>query len=766
MQFLRIFLFLAMVACVLPAQDPPAIDPRGVLNAFTKTAALASVGRGGILEIDGQNLGPDAGVTASGLPLPTKLGNPPIQVLIQGKAVPLFSATPNRILAQIPWNATVGAAQAVVDRGGIQSAAVNFTIAAAVPAIQTANGSGYGVAGSLDGQTLSLSASGLGPSNKTVAAGAVGTDNPPIVPTAALAAYIGGIGANVTAKLSTQRVGEFDVQIDVPAGARAGDLIALSANGTFANFTVFQGLAAPDVQFIPLPSGTPQLVTLTNADLNGNYLIAVANSDARGCYQAFLFDVLNKTMSKASDCLTGGTAAGPMVTLTNSNVFGSLAGPSTAMIFNPALSAPLNVNLPADATSLVVSGATLAALTPGPPQQRFPIDPQTGGLGTPVTIAPAAPSPVANLDVDGLTSLLTASTTLPQTHFGVIVGDNLDQATRAEFVVVDQTGNVVTTTSFPDGWLPLIAPVATGAARPALREPNFYDATGRVIYALARTSDNSQHGFVSFPIDGTAPTTIPFPDGVFAAACAPAIPLVSLTLSRTLALVAGGSNDISVQTPCPGSGFVQLDLASQGLSFIPLPSQGEFDVTAGANGNVNSYVYGLNADTLNGAASDSLFVLDGANGSAFRLGAPAGITSFQGLQQVASMNLLVGLATRRNAGDAGLVVFDLQNQAVRLLPIPSGFASVTIVGIYATTRKVVARAAKPGNDGAQLLIYDLASGAATVVPNPPGVTLYGQAGAAATAPQILIANVKANTVAAIGMDQNARQPGLLVVRIP
>jgi len=284
--------------------------------------------------------------------------------------------------------------------------------------------------------------------------------------------------------------------------------------------------------------------------------------------------------------------------------------------------------------------------------------------------------------------------------------------------------------------------------------------------ALARTSDNSQHGFVSFPIDGTTPTTIPFPDGVFAAACAPAIPLVSLTLSRSLALVTSSSNDISVQTPCPGSGFVQLDLASQGLAFIPMPSSGEFDVTAGTNGNLNSYVYGLNAATINGAASDSLFVLDGANGSAFRLSAPAGITSFQNLQQVASMNLLVGLATRRNAGDAGLVVFDLQNQAVRLLPIPSGFASVTIAGIFTTTRKVVARAAKPGNDGAQLLIYDLASGMATVVPNPPGVTLYGQAGAAATAPQILIANVKANTVAAIGMDQNARQPGLLVVRIP
>ena len=77
--------------------------------------------------------------------------------------------------------------------------------------------------------------------------------------------------------------------------------------------------------------------------------------------------------------------------------------------------------------------------------------------------------------------------------------------------------------------------------------------------------------------------------------------------------------------------------------------------------------------------------------------------------------------------------------------------------------KVVARATKPGNDGAQLLIYDLVGAGGTVVPNPPGVTLYGQAAAPATAPQILIANPKANTVAAIGMDQNARRPGLVVV---
>ena len=369
-------LFVLLFAMSASAQDVPVINPRGVLNAITRTPGLATVGRGAILEINGQNLAPAEGVTAESLPLPTQLGDPPIQVLVNGKPVPLFSATSTRVLVQIPWTATLGASDVVVDRGGITSAPVPFTIAAATPSIRTNN--------DFDGQTLFLTAAGLGPINKTVAPGAAGPADPPVVPTDTITAYIGGISAAVNAKLSSKRVGEFEVQIDVPPGARPGDVIALAANGTFANFTVFHGISAPDIEFLPLPPGTPQLVTLTDADLDGNYLIAVANSDARGCYAAFLFDMLNKTMSKVSDCLGGGGTGGPLVTLTNSNVFGALAGPppsSTAMIFNPALGAPLTVNLPAGATSLVVSGSSLAALIPGSPQQRFAIDAQTGAFG-------------------------------------------------------------------------------------------------------------------------------------------------------------------------------------------------------------------------------------------------------------------------------------------------------------------------------------------------------------------------------------------------
>src|SRR5260370_14465174 len=269
-------LFFLLFATAANTQDPPVINPRGVLNAITRTPGLATVGRGAILEINGQNLGPAEGVPADVLPLPTRLGDPPIQVLVDGKPVPLFSATSTRILVQIPWNATLGAAEVVVDRAGIPSAPVPFTIAAATPSVRPSNG--------FDGQTLSLSASGLRPINKTVPPGAAGPTDPPAVPTDTITAYIGGISAARTSKLSSERGGEFDVQIDVSPGARPGDVIALAANGTFANFTVFQGLSAPDIEFLPLPPGTPQLVTLTAADLTGTHLIAVAPTNSPLCY--------------------------------------------------------------------------------------------------------------------------------------------------------------------------------------------------------------------------------------------------------------------------------------------------------------------------------------------------------------------------------------------------------------------------------------------------------------------------------------------------
>src|SRR5882757_8788863 len=105
--FHRILFFTATSVSVALAQAPniPVIDSRGLINGFAKTPAPSTVARGGILHITGLNLGPPAGVSASSLPLPTKLGNPEIQVLINGKAAPLFSVSSSRAVVQIPWDA-------------------------------------------------------------------------------------------------------------------------------------------------------------------------------------------------------------------------------------------------------------------------------------------------------------------------------------------------------------------------------------------------------------------------------------------------------------------------------------------------------------------------------------------------------------------------------------------------------------------------------------------------------------------------------------
>lgn len=54
------------VVAVAQAPTGPVLDQRGLLNGFTKLPAPATVGRGGILPINGFNLGPPEGVTATG----------------------------------------------------------------------------------------------------------------------------------------------------------------------------------------------------------------------------------------------------------------------------------------------------------------------------------------------------------------------------------------------------------------------------------------------------------------------------------------------------------------------------------------------------------------------------------------------------------------------------------------------------------------------------------------------------------------------------
>jgi len=275
-----------------------------------------------------------------------------------------------------------------------------------------------------------------------------------------------------------------------------------------------------------------------------------------------------------------------------------------------------------------------------------------------------------------------------------------------------------------------------------------------------------------------------FPDTWFAAACSPTIPVFSLELSRKLAFLGSNVAETEVKDPCPGSGFILLDLDKQTALAVPLASQAQFDADPATSGDINDYIFGVDTDPSRRNTANTLFVLDGVNASAFQMSLPTGITSFGNLGAVKEMNALIGMGLNRVAGDAGFVVFDLERAEARSLPVPEGFARVEMTGIFTTTRKLVARGIKSGGAASQYLIYDLVSGDLQMPDNPSGVVAVGgitqQAGqgggatpapggtpATPQAPTVLQrANPRANTVAALAYSRDGRQAGVLVLRVP
>ncbi|MBM3787593.1 MAG: hypothetical protein FJW30_24825, partial [Acidobacteria bacterium] len=126
---MRLMAFVCLGAAV-HAQAPtaPVVSPRGVINAFTQQPAPTSVAAGGIIWINGLNLGPASGWKAEALPLPTTAGDPAVEVRIGNRSLPLFSITPSRIVAQIPIDQPAGLNQLTVRRGESTSRPARFFV--------------------------------------------------------------------------------------------------------------------------------------------------------------------------------------------------------------------------------------------------------------------------------------------------------------------------------------------------------------------------------------------------------------------------------------------------------------------------------------------------------------------------------------------------------------------------------------------------------------------------------------------------------------
>ena len=115
----------------------PLVNAGGVVDAASFQAVVS---RGGIGSIFGSDFAPELGL-ATDVPLPrTLLG---IQVLVDGRAAPLFFVSPTQINFQVPFETQIGAAvEIVVTRDGLASPAVTVRVADFAPAVFLNPGTG------------------------------------------------------------------------------------------------------------------------------------------------------------------------------------------------------------------------------------------------------------------------------------------------------------------------------------------------------------------------------------------------------------------------------------------------------------------------------------------------------------------------------------------------------------------------------------------------------------------------------------------------
>lgn len=772
------------------------------------------------MTINGINLAPPEGIKPDTLPLPTKLGDPAIEVLINNRPAPIVSATPSRITVQVPLEIQNGYATVIVRRGDQQSRVARVQIQSLSPAVISANSLGFGpVENTGTDSILKLRATSIGPAEPRVGNGEVAAEATP--PRATIRVYAAGLLAATTTTYSSTSPGEFDIEVSLPEGTGAGDPILLVANSAEANLvTARRGPTVSETIYIPFPAGTPDLRSLRSSDARGLFLYANAIRGADTCYPSFTIDAAKKTFRKVDGCLTSAQAqtATPFTESVGASTFAAFEGPFTGTVqvgqaapvsasvrlFHPSQEMPVTAVLPSAASNLnSTEGGNFIAVVPGAAgaaAKNYRIDARSGSVEEVMPGGAAALGGVnaqallqrfQSLDLgDGVDKLLS-NINIINNQVVLTAGDNQDNPTKAKVAILTVQGDLVSKRDFPAGWLPIAAPAApqqvlpggiqfpggmqlpAGFAQLRMRTPVYLEQQTRSYYVAARDADG-HHGFVYFAAEGDG-KVIPLPENWYFTSCVANMPVFSVDLARGIAMLGSKLEDRAFKNPCAADGFLLFDLAVRTFSAASLPGSGKFNATGSAS-EMNDFLIGANSDPANRNTSDTLFALDGVNGSVFRFDLPAGVNNFSQGTPIPLLNLLVAQANNRaNAnGDAGLVLFDLERTESRLLPTPEGFATIAYVGLFPSLRKLVARGIKTGNTGSQILIYNLDNGDLEFVANPDGVAWAGsppQQAAPGGQGQAQAGNIpvrvnqKANTIEAVAFGEDRKQRGAMVVRV-
>jgi uncharacterized protein (TIGR03437 family) len=244
---------VALAEVVQSAPIGAAAQISGAVNAALGAKATPGVVTpGGYIAIYGSNLTAGNATSVSTTPLPTNLNG--TQLLLGGQPLPIFYESGGQVNALVPQNVTPNTTYPLtIINGSTQSVPASLTVTGLQPGIYTADmsGSGQGIV-EISGTTLlaaptssfsrpaqrgseyvQVFCTGLGPvsGSNGEAPPADGVAAPATLvyhTTANVTALIGGVNAPVVfSGLTPTLVGLYQVNVQVPSGAPAGDAVPL-----------------------------------------------------------------------------------------------------------------------------------------------------------------------------------------------------------------------------------------------------------------------------------------------------------------------------------------------------------------------------------------------------------------------------------------------------------------------------------------------------------------------------------------------------------
>ena len=756
---------IAAAATVVSAQEP-GISQRGAVNGVTFQLAPSAVAPGSFISLFGPDLA--SGTAGAGaIPLPTSLGDPEVKVLINGIESPLlviFDSEFDQINAQVPWETEPGLARVVVQRGGAVSQPMLINVPEARPSFLSLNGGGFGPVIALhpdfslvsadnppqSGGIVSLFGTGLGPVTEPIESGNSGPVSPLARASMIQRATVGGMPAKVLfAGLSTQFVGLFQINLELPLLTDPGEAFSYFSDTFQANATLMGGNDAPLVKFMPLPEGSADSTRLFVSDLNGRFVaLSAALDEEEGCYQdVFVMDLRREKSAKIEDCLlpTNPNALNPnqlvpFVAENNTSILAALVAPPIDQIPEAGVSTQVLLLDGADDSMTKVDLPSATHLLNRNVQQQPGLRLElAGGSTQPALINTQSREVVMgegvvtfSVDLNGLTERNSQFVGFGEGVRAAAVGDDQFNPTQSALVVVDAASQVLRQAPFPDGFLPFVPPRRINRAGTPVG--NSFAATARgfedspMAYVLTRSQDGMTDAIVVFNSETAETSVVPFPDGIAMASCTPALRMYRLNLTGRLAIPSSSSRATEFANPCDATGLVLFTPADG--SITNLPANGLMD--AGQAGEVNDYVYASTADR-DGNISTSLFVFDGVSDEFTEIvnldGASGFLPGGQGAR-APGLAAIVLRATAARPGDQGFVVFNLSSAQASHYALPGGYTRIQApLGLLRANRKLIARGIREG--GSEFIVWDLATKAFQVVPNPEGVAFVAAAGGAA-----------------------------------